>query len=368
VLLASLYSVRRFTAPAFATVCFHVGIIAGAIFLARPLGIVALPIGALAGAAAQTAVQVPALIRAGLRPRVRVSLTPEVRTILKLYAPGAAGLIVSIVGQGVDLNFKSELQSGAITWMYVATTLTQFPIGIAVAAIGFAVLPSLSSDAAFERMSEFKDTLALGIRLVLFLTVPAAIGYVVLGVPVTRLLFQHGHFHSGDTIHTAQALAGYAPQIPFVGLDQLLIFAFYARKNTLTPMLVGVLGVAIYVVAGLLLLPRLHVFGLAFANTLQNSLHGLILLALLLPAIGPFGGRGIVSSLGKTCIAGGAMALAGALVLSALHPPASPGVGVELADLALPAVAAGTAYVAAATLLRSDELSAVIGLARRLRA
>ncbi|HEX6506626.1 MAG TPA: lipid II flippase MurJ, partial [Chloroflexota bacterium] len=87
VLLATLYSIRRFTVPAFATAFFHLGIIGGAVLLARPLGIVALPIGALVGAALQALVQVPELIRAGIRPRIKLELAPELRSILKLYAP-----------------------------------------------------------------------------------------------------------------------------------------------------------------------------------------------------------------------------------------------------------------------------------------
>src|SRR5207245_7928262 len=104
-------------------------------------------------------------------------LTPDVRRILRLYLPVAAGLIVSIVGQVIDIGFKSELNRGGITAMQLATTLTQFPIGIAVSAMSFAILPSLSVAAASAHMEEFKSTLTLGMRLVLFLTIPAAVGY-----------------------------------------------------------------------------------------------------------------------------------------------------------------------------------------------
>ncbi|HEX6509240.1 MAG TPA: lipid II flippase MurJ, partial [Chloroflexota bacterium] len=272
----------------------------------------------------------------------------------------------SIAGQGIDLNFKSQLQTGAITWMYFATTLTQFPIGIAVAALSFAILPSISGDAAYGRMAEYKDTLALGIRLVLFLTVPAAVGYIVLGAPIVRLLFQHGHFVSADTVQTSSALAGYALQIPFVGLDQLLIFAFYARKNTVTPMLVGVVAVGIYVVSAQLLLPHLHVFGLALANSLQNSLHGLILLALMLAAVGSFRGHGIASSLVRTCAAGAVMAAGAGAVLTLIHPANSAPAATELIDLFIPATIGLGLYLGAAAALGSAELRFAVNLARRI--
>jgi putative peptidoglycan lipid II flippase len=365
VLLATLYSLRRFTVSAFATAFFHLGIIVGAVFLARPLGIAALAVGAVAGAAVQALVQVPAVLRAGVRPRIRLQITPEVRGVLGLYAPVAVGLLVSIVGQVIDLNLKAKLETGAITSMSFATTLTQFPIGIAVAALSFAILPSLSKAAALGHMHDFKATLTFGLRFVLFLTIPAAIGYLALAVPIVRLLFQSGHSTPADTTRTAAALFGYAPQIPFVGIDQLLIFAFYARKNTKTPMLIGVVGVGIYVTSGLILESTWQVFGLALANTLQNSLHGIILFILLLLSVGSLRGHGLVSSVVRTCTAGAAMALVAILVSHIVQPAASLGLASRISQVLLPGFCAGAAYVAVALLLRSRELQTLLMLARR---
>ncbi|HEY8686193.1 MAG TPA: murein biosynthesis integral membrane protein MurJ [Chloroflexota bacterium] len=365
VFLATLYSLRRFTVSAFATAFFHIGIIAGAVLLARPLGIEGMAVGAVAGAAVQALVQVPALWRAGVRLRVRVALTPEVRGVLRLYAPVALGLLVSVGGQVIDLNFKAQLETGAITSMSIATTLTQFPIGIAVAALSFAILPSLSLSASPAQLDNFKETLTFGLRLVFFLTIPAAIAYLSLGVPIIRLLFQHGHFTAADTTRTASALFGYAPQIPFVGIDQLLIFAFYARKNTRTPMLIGVVGVGIYVASALVLRPTLHVFGLALANTLQNSLHGLILLVLLILSIGTLRGYELAPSIGRTCLAGSAMALTAGLASHVLQSTTSANLAVRFSQVAVPTLSAIVVYVVAAAALRSRELAVLIAIGRR---
>jgi len=366
VLLATLYSVQRFTAPAFAGMLYHAGIILGAILLVRPIGVLALPLGAVVGAAGQALVQVPALVRNRVIPRPRLRLTPEVRGILRLYLPVAAGLLVSIVGQIIDLGFKWKLGRARLTDMQYATTLTQFPIGIAVAALSFAALPSLSADAALNRMDDFKDGLVLGIRVVLFLTVPAALGYLVLATPIVSLVFQSGHFTPANVSRTAAALSGYAIQIPFVGIDQLMIFAFYARKNTITPMLVGVLGVGIYVVSGYLLIPRLHVFGLALANTIQNSAHAVILLALLLLSIGKLDRRGLSIAVGKIGLAGAAMAGGAALLLSLMSARIAAGGFAVHALLALPPLLLGAGlYFATAALLKSQEIELLLGLLRR---
>lgn len=368
VLLSSLYAVRRFVAAAFSSGVYHLGVIAGALALARPLGILALPLGAVAGSVGQVLVQIPSVMRWIGRPQIRVQLTPEVRKILRLYAPVAAGLVVSIVGQIIDIGFKWQLGKGAVLSMANATTLTQFPIGIAVAGLSFAILPSISADAAFGRMEQFKATLTAGMRLVLFLTIPATVGYVILATPISALLFQHVHYGPKGTARTSLALIGYAIQIPFVGIDQLMIFSFYARRDTVTPMLVGILGVGIYVASALTLMPRLHILGLALANSIQNSLHGVILLSILLVTIGSLRGTGLLRGIARTCVAAGVMALGGLTTmvgLAALLPAGH--LSTRAAEVLLPIIIGLALYAGVAGLLRSEELRLLLDIARRQR-
>lgn len=366
VFLSGLYALRRFTISAFAGSLYHLGVIGGALLLARPMGAMALPAGALAGSVAQAAVQIPALARHGVLPVPRLALTPEVRGIIRLYAPVAAGLIVSVVGQVIDINLKAHLTCGGLTAMQQATTLTQFPIGIAVAALGYAVLPSISADAAAQRMDDFKRTLAAGLRFVLFLTIPAALGYIAMATPISGFLFHYGKVTPFDVGRIALALTGYSIQIPFVGVDQLLIFAFYARKNTVTPMLVGVLGVAIYVGSALILLPRYRILGLALANTLQNSTHAVILAVLLFGSIGPIRGYGVVRATGKAVVAGAIMAgavwetsnllssvsLASQLTARAVH-------------VLIPISVGAAVYIVVSAALRNGELATAFSVVRR---
>jgi putative peptidoglycan lipid II flippase len=368
VLTATLFSLRRFRVPAFAPSLYHLGIIAGAFLLKPALGIMALPVGAVAGAGSQSVVEALALLRERPRQIVHVALSPEVRQILRLYAPIAAGLLVSIVGQVIDIIYKARLGMGPLTAMGFATTLVQFPIGIAVAAMSFAVLPSISSDAAFDRMDRFKDTLAMGMRLVLFLTIPAAAGLIALAGPIVSLVYMHGALTTQEASRITAALIGYALQIPFVGVDQMLIFAFYARKDTLTPMLVGVVGVLIYVTSAWPLSSGFGIFGLALANSLQNSLHAIILLALLLTSVGALSGRGIPRSLFRSVAAALLMGGGAAALAALIHPHVSTTHLSGQAELALvPLGLAVVLYFGAAALLRSPELAYARDLARRRR-
>lgn len=358
--LATLYSLGKRVVASFATAAFHLGIILSAVFLASPLGIVALPIGAAAGAASQFLVQVPSLFRARREIGTWVGRhidfrDPKVWKIAILYAPVALGILVSIAGQVADINFKSHLHRGYLSDMQYATTLIQFPVGIVVAALGLAVLPFISSDAAADRLDALKDKLALGFRLVLVLMVPAAVGYEVLGHQVIALLFQRGHFTGTGTGHTTTALMGYAPQLPFIGVDQLLIFAFYARRNTITPMLAGVFGVCVYVAAAFILIGPLDILGLALANTIQIGLHALLLLGLLLRSIGMFSARKITATILKVLVASTGMAVGTVLIRNWISS-STVSFSARLLEVVLPLVAAVVIYGLLVYVLRVEEV------------
>ena len=217
-----------------------------------------------------------------------------------------------------------------------------------------------------RRGESFKETLAFGIRFVLFLTLPAAAGYLVLSTPIVALILQHGAFTHADTLRVATALVGYAIQIPFVGIDQLLIFAFYARRNTVTPMLVGVLGVGVYVASALALMPRLQILGLALANTLQNSLHAVVLLVLLLAAIGRFGDRAMLRSIGLSLAAAVVMSIV-AVGCSALLQAAGVSGGAltgRFLEVVVPILFASATYIGLQAAVGSQELGLVVDVVR----
>ncbi len=116
--------------------------------------------------------------------------------------------------------------------------------------------------------------------------IPAAAGLIVLRGPIVDLLFQHHNFTQENAARTAIALQNYAYQLPFVAMDQLLIAAFYARKNTIIPVVVGMVSILGYLAVALPFWSTIGMPALAFANTVQNSLHAIILLVLLRMAIG----------------------------------------------------------------------------------
>jgi putative peptidoglycan lipid II flippase len=292
VLTAVLYARRRVTLPAFAVAVYNGGIIVTALLWHQMIGVYALVLGVVIGAAGQLVLQVVGL--GGLRYRPSLDLkSPQIRSILGLYGPVAFGMVVTIAGIVIDRNLASGLAVGSLSVMNYATRLIQFPLGLVGTATSFAVLPLLAKHASAlavargagdtdsEADEGYRETLRFGVRIVLLLMVPATLGLMVLREPLVQVLFERGQFNQLDTARTAEVFLAYAPQLPFTALDQLLIVAFYARKDTRTPVLVGVGTVVLYLVSALVLIRPFDVAGLALANAIQNSVHGLVLLFLL---------------------------------------------------------------------------------------
>jgi putative peptidoglycan lipid II flippase len=306
-----LYADKRFVYPAFGAGVFNVGIIIMALALGPRVGVASLSLGVLLGSILQLAIQLPGL--RGLRLSLSLDLWhPGLRRVGSLYLPVALGLIVSQVGIAIDRNLASRTGEQSIAWMQNATTLIQFPLGLVAVAVSTAVLPSLSRLASSEEMVRFRKTLGMGLRIVTLLILPAAVGLLVLATPVIALVFEHGAFTAYDTGNTVRALRIYLIGLPFAAIDQLLIFAFYARKDTRTPVVVGVLGVLVYLAVALLLINPLGMLGLVLANSLQLGAHALIMLCLTHRFFDGLRGQSLATTTAKVMVAS---AVTGVVVL-----------------------------------------------------
>jgi putative peptidoglycan lipid II flippase len=355
VLMGVLYARHRVSLPSYSPAVYNLGIIVCALALTPWLGVTSLVIGVLVGAAGQVLLQLPGLRDMRLRPQIDLG-HPGVRRILRLYAPVAAGLLVSASVVTLDTRLASQTGQGRLAAMAFATNLVQFPLGLVATALSFASLPVLSRygrDGA--RHPGFQRTLGMGMKAALFLIVPATVALIMLRVPIVRLLYQRGVFGPEGVGLTALALLFYAPQLPFVALDQLLIAAFYALQNTRLPVLVGVAGAGLYAAVALGTVDRMGMSGLVMANTVQNSAHALILLFFLWRAMGGVGRLGLGGALFRVCAAGGAMMVTlGAISSLAPAPATTAGLVVYLA---LAGGIASLVYLGVLALLRSEELA-----------
>ena len=372
VLLAALYARKEFGWPAFATVSYHLGIIIGAIVSglvgAHYLGKLGLAFGVLLGVVGEIALLIPGMRHQRLPYLLVLDLKhPALRRIVKLYIPVALSFLISMGLIFFDQHLASQTPGGGAanyTAMRAATTLIQFPVGLVAAALSFAVLPTLSEHVRAGDTERFKQTLLLGFRIGLLLMIPAAAGLIVLRGPIVDLIFQHHNYTADNAARTAVALQNYAYQLPFVAIDQLLIAAFYARKNTVIPVAVGMVSILGYLAVALPFWSTIGMPALAFANTVQNSLHAIILLVILRITIGHIRVREMAPTVLKILVATALMVAVawGTLVLlghfrlfSLQHLPG------QLLTVLVAGGLAGIVYIGVVLVLRVEEVAMVKG-------
>ena len=329
ILSSTLYTLHRFTWPAFATAVFNGTIVIIMLLFTpgpeprpvftgadliwtmhRPDGAITVAAaGWLLGSVAYMALQLPGLREA----RIRLTLNwhhPAIRKIALLYLPVMFSLVLDILVIRIfSYNLATRVMNdGGVSIMNYATTLIQFPQGLVATAISIAILPMLSwqaatfAESASNRLA-FRNTLGLGLRLTITLILPAAVGLFVLATPIVALIFEHGAFTIRDTSNTVDALRLYLIGLPFAAIDLLLVYAFYARQDTLTPALVGLLSLAIYMAVALLLAPTYGLFSLMIADSFKHIIHATLSAFLLNRRIGGMGEQALLSTTLHTVMA-----------------------------------------------------------------
>jgi len=229
----------------------------------------------------QLAFLLPALARIRLLPRPRWGLRdPGVRKILNLMVPGIIGSSVSQINLLFDTLLASFLVTGSVSWLYYADRLVEFPLGIFGIALATVILPILSRAHAKGSAQEFSHILDTGLRWVLLIGLPAAVGLIILSKPALSTLFQYDDFGQQDVDMAALALMAYGVGLPAFMLVKVLAPAFYSRQDTRTPVKVAVramvtnmvLNVLFVVPLVLLDIPGAHA-GLALATSLASYVN-----------------------------------------------------------------------------------------------
>jgi putative peptidoglycan lipid II flippase len=357
-----LYTFKRFTFPTLGGALYNLGIIVAVPLLAGQVTGYSLVVGVVLGSLVQLLVQTPGL--RGVHFRFSLDLGhPALRRILRLYMPIALGLVIGSLQVAIDRRLASSTGESSVAWMRDATTLIQFPHGLVAVAISLAVLPTLSGLSAAGDREGFRRTLGQGLRMVLVLIVPATLGLLVLARPAVALIFEHGEFTVNDTFWTAWALRYYLIGLVFASIDWPLNYAFYARQDTLTPALVGILSVGVYLAVALSLIGSLGMLGLVLADSAKQLSHALTMLILTRQRIGRLSGLRLGLTAGKALLAAGVMAGLMALTLDRVSAVAGGWLAEGLlSNLVLVAAAGGLGvlvYLGLGTLLRIEEFGAI---------
>jgi putative peptidoglycan lipid II flippase len=324
--MGMLNALNRFFLPALSPAMFNVATIACTLLLAPVLpgmgwpAVAALAIGTLVGGVGQIALQWPALRREGFRFHPRLELRDEgLRHIMALMVPSLVGLAGVQINLFVNTVLATGEGEGAVSWMNYAFRLMYVPIGLFGVSVATASLPSLSRHAANHDMPAVRATLSDSLRLMLMLNVPAAAGLIALAGPIVALLFEHGAFTSADTAATAAALVCYSTGLVGYSAVKLAVPAFYALRDSRTPVTASLVTVAINVGLNLWLVRLMGYRGLALGTAIAALVNAAMLLVLLRHRLGGLEGRRVSVAFAKIVAASALMAIVARATAAELH-------------------------------------------------
>ena len=308
---AILNSFRRFFVPASTPILFNVAVIASAALLARgaqdPARVFCW--GVLAGGVLQLLYQVPFLWKEGMRFTPGLSFRhPEVRRVAGLMVPGVLGAGVYQVNFALSRMIASSLERGSTSALYYSSRIEELTLGLFSIALSVALLPAFSEHAAARDIPEMKKTLGFSLKLTSFVTFPAAAGLVVLNRPIIRVLFERGMFDRESTALSSACLLFFAMGLPFISGVKMIAPAFFSLKDTRTPVIVGVVVMAVNVALSFALRGPLRVGGIALALSLSQVVNFAALFVLLEKKIGAVGKRDLAAPAVKALAAAALMA------------------------------------------------------------
>jgi putative peptidoglycan lipid II flippase len=349
ILVGVLRAYQHFLLPALAPVCYTLGRIAGTLWLAPQWGIFGLAWGGVGGAAVYFLILVPGLVR--FRARWWPTLAhPDLRALLRLMGPRMLGLGATYLSFVLPTFLGSRLSAGAISAYEYGWRLMQFPETIIGTALGITVFPTLAELVNAGDRGGLRRTASWALRLVLALAVPAAVGLVVLGRPLTVLLLQRGAFDAATTDRVYLALQFLALGLVLHSTLEIVSRLFYAQRDMWTPLWAALAGLVTNALLGWLLLPVLAQGAMALSNSLGVGVQVMVLLLVTRRRLEGIEGRTLTVSLVRTTVASALMAAALVGFRRLL-----PGVGSRLVGVGGLTMGAVT-YVVAATLLGSEEM------------
>ncbi|MCO7261970.1 murein biosynthesis integral membrane protein MurJ [Dickeya zeae] len=267
---------NRFSVPAFAPTLLNVSMIGFALLGVRWFNppVMALGWAVVVGGVLQLGYQLPHLKKIGMLVLPRIKFRdPSVSRVMKLMAPAILGVSVSQISLIINTIFASFLSQGAVSWMYYADRLMEFPSGVLGVALGTILLPSLSKSVASGDHQEYSRLLDWGLRLCFLLALPATVALGLLAKPLTVALFQYGKFSAFDAMMTQRALVAYSIGLMGLILVKVLVPGFYARQDIKTPVKIGIVTLVMTQLMNLMFIGPLQHAGLSLSIGLASCIN-----------------------------------------------------------------------------------------------
>lgn len=353
----------RFDLPAFAPVVYNVATILGALVLGPIYGVYGVAIGVVAGAFGHLLIQVPGLIRSGMRYTPNIDLrTPGLRQVGRLLGP-------RIIGQAAfQINFIAltslawRTGGASVAALNYGWQLLMLPHGVLALSISTVVFPAMSRLFQAGDTTGFRTALARAVKPLIFLSLPAAIGLFFFRTAIVQTVFQSGAFSAESTSLVTIALFWFALALPSYAVVEVLTRAFYAMQDTVTPVVTGVGIIVLNIVLAATLIDRYGYGVLAFSLGVSTTVEAIALLVVLRLRIGGID-RDEWRWLAKTFAAGLAMTIVSLILAAPITAATAPGVAPRVVQIAMLLIALGLVaalYLVSAWLLHIPELDAAL--------
>jgi putative peptidoglycan lipid II flippase len=371
-----LNATKRFGPPMFTPILNNLVVIAAFLWFQQMYGVVTLEsattsqllligLGTTLSVAPMGLALLPYLRRVGSY-RLTLSVDhPSIKKLLRLSVFVVGFVVANQLGYLV-IQWLANAQQGAFSAYISASTFFLMPIGLFVWSLTTALLPTLSRHAVHDRWDEFRSHLSLGVRATLFLMIPATVGYLILARPMVRVLLEHGVMTSRSTDLVATVLTFLVLGLVQFSLFQLFVRAFYATQDTKTPFLINCAVIGLNTAINVPMFAWAGAKGLAAGQAIAYTVGVALHVRLLGRRIGGLEGRRLTASALRISGAAGAMAAVVWLSWRAVASAAPmSGVMAEVLELGVPVVLGVVAYLAAAHVLKVEELDYVKGLIAR---
>jgi putative peptidoglycan lipid II flippase len=351
-----------FFIPALAPALLNIVMVAAVIvFVPMMTPMMAAAVGVTLGGFVQYAFQIPSFFKAGFDFRIEPRFGhPGLKRALVLVLPATVAMGVAQINILVSTALASYLPEGSITYLFYATRLIHFPVGIFGVAMGLAVLPALSEHAIKKDFLNLRQDFSFALRVLFFITLPAMAGLIAFKEPIVSALFMRGKFDWAATIATANTLLFYSLGIwAMVGV-RVLNATFYSMQDTRLPVKCAIVSLLSNIILSVSLIGPLQYLGLALANALASTVNFSILFYALRRRLARLEGRRIAKSFLKSVAGCSALMLMGILIsrLDLWHLPGM--AALKASWLAAGIVLSFGAYLFVCYLLKSDELGYLV--------
>jgi len=366
---------QHFALPASTTVLLNLSIIAfstAVVWRYFHSPAVSLAVGVLVGGALQFLILIPQMVRRGMRFDFGISfLHPGIRSVARVMFPRFFGLGISQINFFVDTYFAkaARMPRGSLTALYVADRVMELVLGGYAIAVATAILPMMAHHAAANNYEGLKKTLTFAVRIVAYITVPAAVGLMILREPIIRVLFQHGQFVAESTRLTARPLLYYAIGLPALACVKLVVPAFYSARDTKTPVIVASISFVLNIVLNVIFLEflfrRFQNGGPALATALATFFDFFTLFIIFRLRYGSLGMLDILRSISKISLCSVIMG-AGCMIANHYAKNALQGAfSLQLTVFTGMILGATLLYVGLTWIFRCPEIEEVYGVAMR---